>query len=115
MNQYRGQHPNQQHTHATGGGTANVNQNGIQHVNTTNNQYNNTNITNHTHRLTVRNRSRTGWAILVMIVVDVAFSFYGQAAYTGEAGNSGDLWRAGIALALLFTTGSLVRRWFRAR
>jgi hypothetical protein len=47
--------------------------------------------------------------------VDVAFFFYGMTAYTGQPNNSGDLWRAGIFLVLLGTTGSLIRRWLRRR
>jgi hypothetical protein len=60
-------------------------------------------------------RSRTGVAVLVVLALDVVFFVYGMTAYTGAAGDSGDLWRAGIFLVLLAITGSLVRRWFRQR
>jgi hypothetical protein len=60
-------------------------------------------------------RKRTGAAILVVLGIDVVFFFYGFLAYTGQAENTGDLWRAGIMLVLLATTGSLIRRWFRQR
>jgi hypothetical protein len=108
---------NQQHATASQGGTVYSNQGNQQINNTTNHTTNTTN-----HHLTVTNHntfrrahSRAGWAILVILVVDVAYFFYGQAAYTGQQGNSGDLWRAGIFLALAATTGSLIRRWFRTR
>ena len=60
-------------------------------------------------------RKRTGVAILVVLGIDVVFFLYGGLAYTGNAGDSGDLWRAGIMLMLLAVTGSLIRRWFRQR
>lgn len=91
-----------QHNHASGGGSIYANQGGKQSI-------------NHNYNTTVNARSRTwtGWAILVILLVDVAFFFYGKESYTGRAGDSGDLWRAGIFLVLMATTGTLVRRWFR--
>jgi hypothetical protein len=110
---------NQQGNTASQGGTVYANQNGPQNIhnittNNTHNTNNHLNVTNH-HNTFRRAHSRTGWAVLVILLVDVAFFFYGQAAYTGEPGHSGDLWRAGIFLALMATTGSLIRRWFRTR
>ncbi len=70
---------------------------------------------NHYNSINVRAHRWTGWAVLVVLVLDVVFYFYGKAAYTGHPGDSGDLWRAGISLALLATTGTLIRRWFRTR
>ncbi|MCT2588277.1 hypothetical protein [Actinophytocola gossypii] len=102
---------NQQGNNASGSGTVYSVQNGNQRINNTTN--NNLNVTNNN---TFRQaRSRAGWAVLVILAVDVAFFFYGQAAYTGRTGDSGDLWRAGIFLVLMLTTGTLVRRWFRSR
>ncbi len=81
------------------------------------NQYVTTNnITNNHQVLVIKQRhARTGWAILVILAVDVAFFFYGQAAYTGRMDSTGDMWRAGIFLALVVITGSLIRRWVRTR
>lgn len=94
-----------QHNHASGGSSIYANQgSGHQSIN---NNYNTT--------INARTRTRTGWAILVILVVDVAFAVYGQAAYTGQPGNSADLWRAGIFLFLMATTGTLIRRWFRTK
>jgi hypothetical protein len=70
---------------------------------------------NYNTTINARTRARTGWAILVLLVVDVVFAIYGQAAYTGQSGNSADLWRAGIFLFLMATTGTLIRRWFRSK
>jgi hypothetical protein len=87
--------------------------NGPLFANQNGNQFNTVNITN---QLKLKQaRARTGWAILVLLVLDVAFFFYGQAAYTGQADSSGDLWRAGIAVVLFAITISLIRRWFRTR
>jgi hypothetical protein len=93
----------EQHNHASNGGSVYANQGGNQSINHTYNTVNN------------GPRVRTGWAVLVFVVLDVAFFFYGMLAYTGQSGNSGDLWRVGIFLFLLGTTGSLIRRWFRMR
>ncbi|HEX3787548.1 MAG TPA: hypothetical protein VHW44_06785 [Pseudonocardiaceae bacterium] len=60
-------------------------------------------------------RSWAGWALLLCVVADVVYPIYGRLAYTGQPNNSGDLWRAGIYLALLATTGTLIRRWLRRR
>jgi hypothetical protein len=72
---------------------------------------------NHTYHTNVNARTRmwTGWAVLIILIVDIAFFFYGKEAYTGHAGDSGDNWRAGIFLVLLATTGTLIRRWFRSK
>ena len=112
---------NQQHSTASQGGTVYSSQGNQQINNHTTNNHTTNNTTNN-HHLSVTNHntfrrahSRAGWAILVILVVDVAFFFYGQAAYTGRPGDSGDLWRAGIFLVLMATTGSIVRRWFRTR
>jgi hypothetical protein len=95
--------PNHQVNKASKGGSIYANQGGHQSI-------------NHTYN-TVHSRPRvwTGWAILAILVLDIAFFFYGMTAYTGQSGNSGDLWRAGIFLVLLASTGSLIRRWFRLR
>jgi hypothetical protein len=95
------QHNNQTNK-AYGRGTIYSSQGGSQHVNHITNQASAT-------------RSWAGWATLVVIGVDVAFFFYGMTAYTGQPSNSGDLWRAGIFIVLLVTTGSLIRRWLRRR
>jgi hypothetical protein len=60
-------------------------------------------------------RSRLGWVVLAFLALDIGFFFYGAAAYTGLANDTGDLWRAGIFVVLMITTGSLVRRWFHTR
>jgi hypothetical protein len=60
-------------------------------------------------------RTRTGVAVLVLLGVDVVFFLYGMTAYTGTAGNTADLWRAGVMLVLLAVTIRLIRRWFRQR
>ncbi len=103
--------PHRQSNQAANGGQINATQNGNQYIsnNTTNNYTNAI-----THQYVKRSRTKLGWAVLILLAVDVGFFFYGQAAYTGEANNSGDLWRAGIFLALVATTGTLIRRWFRS-
>ena len=53
-------------------------------------------------------------ALLVILVLDVAFFFYGMTAYTGR-NTTADTWRAGIFILLLILTASLVRRWLRRR
>jgi hypothetical protein len=88
---------------ASDGGSIYANQGGNQSINHTYNTINK------------GRRIRTGWAVLAIIVLDMAFFFYGMTAYTGQPDNSGDLWRAGIFLVLLATTGSLIRRWVRMR
>lgn len=101
-----GPNPNQrnyQTNRADNGGTIYANQGGSQEIN---------HVTHNTNKAA---RSFAGWALLVCVVVDVIFFFYGMTAYTGQPGNSGDLWRAGIFLALLATTGTLIRRWLRRR
>lgn len=67
------------------------------------------------HNYNAGPRNRTGVAILVFLGLDVAFFIYGMTAYTGAAGDSGDLWRAGVSIVLLGITLSLIRRWFRQR
>jgi hypothetical protein len=52
--------------------------------------------------------------LLVTLLVDVAFFFYGMLAYTGKNTNA-DEWRAGIFLFLLLMTGGTVGRWIRRR
>ncbi len=52
-------------------------------------------------------------ALLVAIVVDVCYYFYGMAAYTGRSGDSGDLYRAVGFFVLLAVTGTLLRRLLR--
>ncbi|MDS0132732.1 MULTISPECIES: hypothetical protein [unclassified Amycolatopsis] len=102
------QHPggpnNNQQNHFGPHSTGYVNQGGNQ-INTTNNTY-------YSAR---KARNWTGWTVLVFLALDVAFFFYGSAAYTGRPDSAGDMWRAGISLFLLAITGSLVRRWFRGR
>jgi hypothetical protein len=61
-----------------------------------------------------RARSHAGRWVLAIVLVDVVFFAYGAAAYTGNADDHGDLVRAVIFFFLLATTGSLIRRWFRA-
>jgi hypothetical protein len=58
-------------------------------------------------------RPWAGRALLITIAVDVAFFFYGMIAYTGHPNDTGDLWRAGIFLGLMVTTGTMLRRWLR--
>ncbi|MFG1641286.1 hypothetical protein ACGFMK_13445 [Amycolatopsis sp. NPDC049252] len=60
-----------------------------------------------------RARSRAGWWVLAILVVDVGYFFYGKAAYTGVSGDTGDIWRMVAFFVLLSLTGSLIRRWFR--
>jgi hypothetical protein len=59
--------------------------------------------------------SRRGRAIalLVAVVVDVGYFCYGMTSYTGQADNSGDLYRALGFLVLLAVTGTLLRRLIR--
>jgi hypothetical protein len=60
-------------------------------------------------------RSFAGWALLTCVLADVIYPIYGAAAYTGRPDDDGDMWRAGIYLVLLITTGTLLRRWLRRR
>ena len=53
-------------------------------------------------------------ALLVVLVLDVVFFFYGMLAYTGR-NTSGDEWRAGIFIVLLIVTAGMIRRWLRRR
>ncbi len=64
--------------------------------------------------LAARARSYAGRWVLAIVLVDLVFFAYGAAAYTGTADDHGDLVRAVIFFFLLATTGSLIRRWFRA-
>jgi hypothetical protein len=94
-----GQH-NQQVNQSTGSGPFYANQGGKQ------------SIKNYTNAAA---RTWTGWVVLVLLVVDVGFFFYGKGAYTGQEGNTGDLWRAGIFLVLAVSTVSMIRKWVRSR
>jgi predicted outer membrane repeat protein len=115
MNPSPGQRPgqHQQHNQAATGGAVYATQNGNLYNTTNNNTTHNQN--HHVTNLNIkRSRTKIGWAILIILAGDVGFFFYGQAAYTGGMNNSGDMWRAGIFLALLIITSSLIRRWFRS-
>jgi hypothetical protein len=52
--------------------------------------------------------------ILVAMLADVAFFFYGMLAYTGHNTSSDD-WRAGIFLFMFFATSVVIGRWIRRR
>ena len=91
-----------QHNQASGGSSIYANQGGNQSIH---HNYNTT--------INARAQTRTGWAILIVLAVDVVFFIYGQQAYSGQPGDAGDLWRAGIFLVLMATTTTLIRRWFR--
>jgi DMSO reductase anchor subunit len=52
--------------------------------------------------------------LLVTLLVDVVFFFYGMLAYTGE-NTSGDSWRAGIFLFMFLLTSGMIGRWIRRR
>lgn len=69
-------------------------------------------VTNH---FTAKVHTWTGWAVLVMLVADVAFFFYGMTAYTGGVDVNGDGFRAFGFLGMVAITISLIRRWFRQR
>ncbi|GAA1640346.1 hypothetical protein [Actinoplanes couchii] len=56
----------------------------------------------------------SGKPVLILLGLDVIFFFYGMFAYTGD-NTSGDTWRAGIFLLLVFVTLSTLGRWFRRR
>ncbi len=82
------------------------------------NQGGNQNITNNntTHTLPpAQSGPRTDTKVLlVTLVVDVAFFFYGMFSYSGENTKADD-WRAGIFLLLLVVTIRSIRRWVRKR
>jgi hypothetical protein len=52
--------------------------------------------------------------LLLTLLLDVLFFFYGMLAYTGR-NTTADEWRAGIFLLLLAVTGTMLRRWIRRR
>ena len=52
--------------------------------------------------------------LLIILLVDVAFFFYGMLAYTGKY-STADNWRACIFLFLFLATAGMVRRWVRRR
>ncbi len=91
---------NQQNAPAKGGKVY-ASQGGNQNI------YHNTNI-----KPTV-NRWGRAVALLVAIVVDVCYNFYGMAAYTGRSGDSGDIYRVLGGILLLSITGFLLRRLVR--
>ncbi|MET8653103.1 hypothetical protein [Nocardia aurea] len=51
----------------------------------------------------------TWWTLLMLIAVDIVFFVYGQAAFTGAAGNSDDMSRAVIFLVLVVMTVAMLR------
>lgn len=55
-----------------------------------------------------------GRALLIILVVDVAFFIYGATAYTGR-GTTADNWRAGIFFVLVIVTVRMIRSWLRRR
>ena len=61
-----------------------------------------------------RRRRADSIALLVTLVVNVLYFFYGMSSYTGR-NTTADEWRAGIFLLLLVVTIGMVRRWFRRR
>jgi hypothetical protein len=91
--------PQNQHNTASNGGQVYASQGGPQ-------------IINNNIKPMVNRRGRAV-ALLVAIVVDVCYFFYGMAAYTGRSGDSGDLYRAVGFLVLLVVTGTLLRRLLR--
>jgi DMSO reductase anchor subunit len=52
--------------------------------------------------------------LLVTLLADVVFFFYGMLAYTGKNTNS-DNWRAGIFLFMFLMTCGMIGRWIRRR
>lgn len=99
---------NSQTNSASGHGTVNSVQGGDQYVNS---RVRTKTVNKINGQLS---RSWTGFAtVLIMVTIDFAFAAYAKSVYTGVAGNSGDLWRAGIFLFLIACTGSTVRRWLR--
>ena len=90
-----------QHNAPTNGGQVYASQGGSQ------------NIYNNTHIKPTVNRWGRAIALLVAIVVDVCYDFYGMAAYTGRSDDSGDIYRALGGLLLLLITGFLLRRLLR--
>ncbi|USX53014.1 hypothetical protein [Lentzea sp. HUAS12] len=87
-----------------GDGQMNVNQGGRMNIDNS--------ITNH---IQAKVHTWTGWAVVVMLVADVAFFFYGMTAYTGGVDVNGDGFRAFGFIGMVAITISLIRRWFRQR
>jgi hypothetical protein len=52
--------------------------------------------------------------LLIILITDVIFFFYGMLAYTGR-NTSGDNWRAGIFLFMFLMTSAMIGRWIRRR
>ncbi|MGW6929492.1 hypothetical protein ACWGE0_05445 [Lentzea sp. NPDC054927] len=71
-------------------------------------------VDNSTH-INAKYRTWTGWAIVVMLVADIAFFIYGASAYTGGRDVNGDGIRAFAYLLMLGITIGLIRRWFRQK
>jgi arginine exporter protein ArgO len=69
----------------------------------------------HTNIRSGVSRKARAIALLVAVVVDIAYFFYGMAAYTGRASDWGDGYRALGFLVLLGITGNLLRRLLRSR
>ncbi|MEV7042119.1 hypothetical protein [Amycolatopsis sp. NPDC051061] len=97
-----------QFTHTEGDGTNYINQ-GSQTIHN-----GDVDQSRNIYQQAARARSHAGRWVLAIVLVDVVFFAYGAAAYTGNADDHGDLVRAVIFFFLLATTGSLIRRWFRA-
>jgi hypothetical protein len=55
-------------------------------------------------------RGYGGWLLLILVVVDVIYFFYGMLSYSGDPDNSADMWRAWIFLFLVVWTLRTVRR-----
>jgi hypothetical protein len=53
-------------------------------------------------------------ALIVTLVFDVVYFFYGMSVYTGR-NTTADEWRAVIFIVLLVVTIGLIRRWLRRR
>ncbi|GAA2628996.1 hypothetical protein [Paractinoplanes durhamensis] len=53
-------------------------------------------------------------ALLVVLLVDGIYFFYGMSSYTGR-NTAGDEWRAAFFFVLLVVTVGVVRRWLRRR
>jgi hypothetical protein len=88
-----------QHNTASGHAQINASQGGPQIINN--------------HMGPTVNRWGRAVALLVAIVVDVCYYFYGMAAYTGRSGDSGDIYRVVGFFVLLAVTGTLLRRLVR--
>lgn len=52
--------------------------------------------------------------LLITLLTDVIFFFYGMLAYTGR-NTAADNWRAGIFLFLFVMTSAMIGRWIRRR